>query len=778
MGRTTEANKIGDVGEHMAATLLSRVAIVNRCERDIGLDFHCELREKPMFEFYVQAKGSESPTYTTTKKTISSLSVECETIEKYWCKKLFPVFVFMSDITRNKTYYTIVDEETYKPSKEDQDTYTFSIPLSNEVTLDNIGKFRDIVVERQPNLSQEDLKLDLDEYYRKHPELYHDLDELDQLLEVMRGSDQEAQMEVRLLLKRQVEAGIPVAGRLRDGLTQIFINCKDRITQNHALKTLVSLGESSIIPEILRQIDRNIHLYEYRRHNGQGWRSPYTDFLFYALVELQATSILPDLKRFLSIKDIAVNLNAMQTCGRLKLDGAIEDIIPFLGHPDDWVRYQASQALSQLSSSRVNRKLENLFEVSQDALQIAGIVQALAEQKNDQVEEEVLRLADNPNRNVRRSVALYLGAVDPIRHASRLLHMLVEDEDHKVRTAALQSIHQCLPTEYPEEFDDLDLQLPIQNPPMRPEELEKLALPLLQKAFADRQVLQMDSLLPFCKGKASVSILIDIYLDSDLPRQAFEFLGPTGELESTREIHLKPVVLNILKQYNPLRIRADVVEQIESADPRERHYYIAAAGEMKLDTAFEPITTLIEQNGVQHRHFVVSSLLDIDKERARRWASDTLRSNPSLETSLVCFDIIHQAGEDQIDRDLITEQILCLMEIDEVRQTRQIYDYVDRYQVVGASPLIVDHLRTGPSVELPLALRMFKTLAALKTEEGRDVLIEAMQVNYIPKRPLIEYLSEIGDSESMQAITEYRDDPDPEVNKLVERILADAENTG
>lgn len=245
------------------------------------------------------------------------------------------------------------------------------------------------------------------------------------------------------------------------------------------------------------------------------------------------------------------------------------------------------------------------------------------------------------------------------------------------------------------------------------------------------------------------------------------------------------MILNILKQYSPPEIsadvmeliNADVVQQIRSADSREKHYYITAAGEMKLKAAFEPITTLISEEKVKHKHLVVSALVSIDSAKARAWAVETLRSNPSLKVSLVCFDIIDQAGPEQEDDDLVKTQILRLMNDADVRRNRQIYDYVDRYKVMEAALLVVNDLRTGEEpIELALFGRMLKTLAVLKTPEGRDVLIDSLEiVGDGLKYRIIAYLGDIGDSKSIDAVREYSDYPDPEISKLVKKILDSAE---
>lgn len=129
-----------------------------------------------------------------------------------------------------------------------------------------------------------------EKFYNKHPLLFHDSDEIERLLEFMRGSDQDEQVRAKLIIKKLFEDKKQDLKKLIDGLISIFINCKDRITQSHVLDTLVYLDVKEVIPKILKQIERNLMLFEYRETPGQ-LRHVYTDFLFNALVKLKANTI-------------------------------------------------------------------------------------------------------------------------------------------------------------------------------------------------------------------------------------------------------------------------------------------------------------------------------------------------------------------------------------------------------------------------------------------------------------------------------------------------------
>jgi HEAT repeat protein len=730
VARDTEADKTGDKGELMAELLLSDVALVNPYKKDIGLDFFCELRTHAGMSFFIQAKGSSTPKYTET--TISSLPVDCKTIEEYWLKKREPVFILMSDVTANKTYYLLVNQDTYKPSRVGQKTYTFSIPLSNEITRDNIGNFAASVMRNQRYVSREEAERLLEEHYEKNPELYHDLDEISRFLEVMRGSDQEAQLETKMLLKKRYESGLPISQELRKGLVSVFINCKDRITQSHVLDALIFINERSVVPEILKQVERNLRLYEYRWAD-ESRRHTYISFLFNALIRLKPTNILKQIESFLRVKDINVNRGAIRASGDLKLNGAIPHILRFLGHPDDGVRCDVARALCKLDKQKVTRKLKKIFSESEDKLQLIGLIQTFAEFKNAELTSAILTYADDPSRDVRKAVALYLGAISPDEHIELLLRLMM-DHDHKVRSEAKRSVSKCLPA--------------------YTQKLERTVLPLLKKAYDNRQVLDVSTLLSFCTGPESIPTVLKIYRTEE------------GEV-----INFKTQALEILKRNNSLEIQADIVKHIQSADDSTRVKHIIAAGEMRLEEAFSPLLKQLSEERTWPG-FIISSLLSIDSQKTRAWAVNELKCNPPIELSFICFDIIYRIGGENDNSGLIKEQIRRLMNDPEIRKDLRIYDYVDRYRVTETSSLIVNDLKAAP-IEYSIALRMLKTLSLMKSPEGRELIIQAMKCEEgMGIRHFIEFLGTIGDSASLSALKEYEDHPDPEISKLVKKYLS------
>lgn len=770
MRNNSETDRTGHKGEYMTALLLNEVASVNPYTDDHGLDFFCELRDCMGVLFFIQAKGSANPTYAETTQTISSLPINCRTIENYWLKLDGPVFVFMSDTAVNKTYYTLVDESTYKPTPG-QLTHTFSIPLSNEIAHDNIGRFAKVVIEKQRKRSLGEIEHYLQEHYQKNPELYHDLDEIERFLEVMRGSDQTAQIEVKSLLRQRCAAGIPIAPRLAEELKSIFINCKDSVTQYHVLDILLLLNDKRLVSQILKQIERNMRFYEFKPYGPEAGLYTYTDFLFAALVKLNAADKAKEIKRFLHVKDATINRGAIRTCGDLQINSSIPDIMRLIGHPDNGIRHDVAQALSKLDSNKVVPKLEKILQTSKSKTKIANAIQALAVSENRQVIKAILPLANDPNRDIRKAVALYLGVIDPVKHIDLLLKLMT-DEDLEVQSEAKRSVYKILAT-YSIEFKTSALP---QSLTLSAEKLEQLALPLLKTVYAHGQLPQTVSLLSICKGPTSLATLVDIYFKEEGTTRKVEITGPSGNVEGIQFINLKTRILDILKQYDLPEVRDDIVKQIVAKTTNPK--YIIIAGELKLKEAFMPLINLLNQGTLDDTSSIASALVSIDSVKAQDWAINTLRNNSPLGISLACIKILSQTGAEQEERDLIKAQIHRLIKDVKVRLNPCIYFYVSHYEVTEAIPIIVNDLETNFDILAePTKYRMLETAIGLDTHKSRGMMIKILPVVSDEwKHIIISCLGEIGDSRSIAAIKEYRDYPNLRISKLVERILSKTSN--
>jgi len=181
MPKNRETDVTGDIGAHLAATVLAPITTVESRGETMELDYYCELRKFPGCAFHVQAKGSASPTYS--HGMISSLPISRKTIEEYWMKQPYPVFVLMSDVRTGRTYYIRVSGQFYEEGTTE--TYTFKIPLTNELTAENVGQLTPEILEYQPQLSPEQASQLAAEYKLAYPLLCHDLDQIESFLEIM-----------------------------------------------------------------------------------------------------------------------------------------------------------------------------------------------------------------------------------------------------------------------------------------------------------------------------------------------------------------------------------------------------------------------------------------------------------------------------------------------------------------------------------------------------------------------------------------------------------------
>lgn len=750
MGKTIQSGITGDKGEALASLLLSEIAYVNRYQKDIGLDLHCELRDNSSIEFYVQAKGSENPTYTD--KSIKSLPIVCKTIEDYWLKKQHPVFILMSDTYYEKTYYLLIDKNTYKPKKEGQKSITFDIPLSNEITKENIGAFVKEVVENQPSISKKEAQEYLDEYSNKHPLLFHNLDEINSLLEFMRSSDQDEQVQAKLVIKKLYEDKKLNSRRLIEGLISIFTDCKDRITQSHVLDALVYLDVKEIIPEIPKQIERNLMLFEYRETPEQ-LRHVYTDFLFNVLVKLKANTIYPSIKHLLGYNDEFLTRGVIRTCGELNIKESVSDVLTFLKHPKIEIREEAGRALSKMDEKVITKELKRILEYSANDNEVSGAIYVFAIKKDKSVEDKVITFANSPNRDVRKSVALYLGEINSVKKISLLLDLVI-DPDNEVRNEAVRSVVN---------------KLTLPN-----KEKEGLALPLLKKTYEEKRIQRVNSLLSIinrCGSEKSIPILLEIYRNEKGETHNFRWIDYEKEMEYFQQVNLKTNALEILKRFDIQEIQDDIIKEIREAEDDSKIKYIIAAGEMKIAAAFNEITNLLEQGYTMWSNFIPSTLLKIDDYKAKNWSVETLKNNPRLELCFTCFEILYKSSINRDIKNLIKDQIIRLMRIKENRSNTRLLLYVEIYKVNEAISLIIDDImRDGLNSDL--LYDRLNILAKLKTEESRDLLIEILaKVDDSLKRIIIGWLGHIGDKKCIDTIRNYENYPDLDIRKEAIAII-------
>ena len=100
--------RIGDIGESEIEARLRRISTTTKIERDIGIDFYCELLidNKPFSPFFVQAKSSK---HWDGKK---GRSIDKGTIV-FWLSRPSPLYVLFYDEKDDICYWHSVEKDRY-----------------------------------------------------------------------------------------------------------------------------------------------------------------------------------------------------------------------------------------------------------------------------------------------------------------------------------------------------------------------------------------------------------------------------------------------------------------------------------------------------------------------------------------------------------------------------------------------------------------------------------------------------------------------------------------
>jgi len=107
-GLVPRATKTADIGESKVKAKLQYISTVSKIERDVGIDFYCELLigNKPVIPFYVQVKSSKDFDKTNGR------SIKKETI-LYWLTRPHPVYLIFYDQQSDICFWYSVEEHRY-----------------------------------------------------------------------------------------------------------------------------------------------------------------------------------------------------------------------------------------------------------------------------------------------------------------------------------------------------------------------------------------------------------------------------------------------------------------------------------------------------------------------------------------------------------------------------------------------------------------------------------------------------------------------------------------
>ncbi|RLG99119.1 hypothetical protein DRO38_08150 [Candidatus Bathyarchaeota archaeon] len=100
--------QLGDIGETEIKSRLQRFSTVTKIERDVGIDFYCDLivNGVPSIPFYIQAKSSQH------LDSQCGCSIKKSTI-KYWLMKPHPVYIIFYDEQKDICYWKSIEEDRY-----------------------------------------------------------------------------------------------------------------------------------------------------------------------------------------------------------------------------------------------------------------------------------------------------------------------------------------------------------------------------------------------------------------------------------------------------------------------------------------------------------------------------------------------------------------------------------------------------------------------------------------------------------------------------------------
>lgn len=445
----------------------------------------------------------------------------------------------------------------------------------------------------------------------------------------------------------------------------------------------------------------------------------------------------------------------IRTCGELNIKESVSDVLTFLKHPKIEIREEAGRALSKMDEEVITKELKRILEHSANGNEISGAIYVFAIKKDKSVEDKVITFANSSDRDVRKSVALYLGEINSVKNIGLLLNLVIDD-DSEVRDEAVRSIVNKLTSSNKEKED--------------------LALPLLKKTCEEKRIQQVNSLLSIinrCGSEKSIPILLEIYQNEKGETYNFRWKDYEREMEYFQQVNLKTNALEILKRFDIQEIQDDIIKEIREAEDDLKIKYIIAAGEMKIAAAFNEITNLLEQGYTMWSNFIPSTLLKIDDHKAKNWSVETLKNNPSLELCFTCFKILYKSSINRDIKNLIKDQIIRLLRIKENRSNTRLLLYVEIYKVNEAISLIIDDImRDGLNSDL--LYDRLNILAKLKTEESRNLLIEILaKVDDSLKRIIIGWLGHIGDKKCIDTIRNYENYPDLDIRKEVIAIIKD-----
>lgn len=755
MPKSKKTDVIGDIGAHLAAGVLAPIATVETRGETMELDYYCELRTHAGCSFHVQAKGSEEPTYE--KDFITSLPISRKTLEHYWFKQVYPVYVVMTDVRARRMFYIRVTKDNYETGSSD--TCTFRIPLTHELTAENVGNLIPDILAHQPKMTPEDAARTAAKFQEDNPLLCHDLTEIDAFLEIMRGSDQTAQMKAKIAIQTLVAASQLDSHRLESGLLEIFRNCKDRITQTHVLDTLVAIEAASAGPEVIKQIERNTRTYEYLSLD-QDSRHPHIDFLFQGLARLRPPHLADEVKKLFDHPDPVVLRGALRLAGELKLRGLNDRLMSFLNSKYPAVREDAARVIAALDQKTTKTELQKALKNPTTPAQLAAVINALTQSQCFDAEQEVVRCISHHERDVRVVAADYLGASGNAAHFDILLNAL-RDEEPEVRKKAGHGIARLSTIPQTDK--------------------ETALLKALRESFdlgrKPQAAAVMGELAKYA-GDASRPLLVEIFRSADGRSERKTYYDEFGNWRRVGTINLKVQALGILSRGNVDDLANEIVAGLAASDEDALAVYLRIVAEKRIVGAFEVIKGLSAELIADWAAQVLATAHTLKPDDAIAWAIAQILKTLDPRVFFGFCDTLHARGVDLGGKSDFIQHVRQLFSNLDNRVWPGFYEIIRRYHIPQASAVIAGDLRLilGPEAKernMPI-WEMYETLAALPDPEGHQSLLQHVRVCPPQNRlPILEYLAKYRPELAAVELPHHLNDSELIVREGVAIMIAD-----
>jgi HEAT repeat protein len=755
MPKSKRTDVSGDIGEHLAAEMLTPIATVEPRGETMELDFYCELRTQAGCSFHVQAKGSEAPSYG--QDFITSLPISRKTVEEYWLKQVYPVYILMADVRACRVFYLRVTKDNYEPGSSE--TCTFRVPISHELTAESVGNLVPDILANQPKMTPEEAARMAAQFQEQNPLLCHDLTEIDAFLEIMRGTDQTTQMKAKVAIQTLVASSRLDSHRLESGLIEIFRNCKDRITQSHVLDTLVAIGATSAGPEIIKQVDRNTRTYEYMGLE-QDARHPHIDFLFRGLARLRLPRLVDEVKRLLDHPDPVVVRGALSLAGELKLHGLNDRLLAFLKSPHPLVREDAARVIATLDQRATKTGLKKVLKNPTTPEQLAAVINALTQSQCFDAEEEVAGCLSHPSRDVRAAAADYLGSSANPAHFGLLVGAL-RDEEPEVRQKAGHGIALLSSVAAADK--------------------EAALLQTLGETFDAGKQPQAAAImgeLAKYAGEASRPLLAMIFRSADGKSIRQTYNDEYGNFRIGICVNLRAQALGILSRGSIEDLVDEVLAGLAPADEDALTIYLPVVEEKRIAPALEVIKGLAPELIADSARRVLATAYALNPEGAIAWATEQIMQTQDPRVFFGFCGTLHQRGIDLQTVPGVIGRVRQLFFNLDHRALPGFYDLVRRYQIPGASAIIAGDLRLilGPEAHernMPI-WDMYETLAALPDPEGHQSLLQHVRVCPSQNRlPILEYLAKYRPELARAELPHHHKDAELVVREGVERLIAE-----